>query len=180
MLKGLPNDIKSECWYYVKYLADQGFTFRQVLPYCIEANKQLFRGEGGSNCRRHTTRYIQNIRHTPSTYTQELRSVTATAAPVIADIHNYLLEHYPERFVMSSSDSFFGSSSSLPSSLSDGVARARAGTTLPAPKRSLASKHSSDAAALSAHFANLTVAPCNKGVSPCSNSKKNRRVKALV
>jgi hypothetical protein len=49
-----------------------------------------------------------------------------------------------------------------------------------APKRSLAGKHSSDAAALSAHFANLSVAPCNKGVSPCSNGTKNRRVKALV
>jgi hypothetical protein len=69
MPEGLPNDIKSECWYYVKYLADQGFTFRQVLSYCSEANKQLFRGEEGSNRHRHITRYIQNVRRTPSTYT---------------------------------------------------------------------------------------------------------------
>ena len=180
MPKGLPNNIKSECCYYVKYLADQGFTFCQVLSYCSDANKQLFRGEEGSNCPCHITRYIQNVRHTPSTYTRELRSVTATDAPVIAAIHFYLLEHYPERFVMSLSDSFFDSPSSSPSSFPDGAARARAGMTLPAPRCSLAGKHSSDAAALSAHFANLSVAPCNKGVSPCSNGTKNRRVKALV
>ena len=124
MLEGLPNNIKSECWYYVKYLADQGFTFCQVLSYCSEANKQLFRGEEGSNRRCHITRYIQNIRRTPSTYTQELRSVNATDAPVIAAIHFYLLEHYPERFGMSSSDSSFDSPSSSPSSFPDGAARA--------------------------------------------------------
>jgi hypothetical protein len=121
MLEGLP---KSKCWYYLKYLTDQGFTFRQVLSYCSEAIKQLFRGEEGSNRRPHITHYTQNVRRTPSIYTQELRSVTATDAPVIAAIYFYLLEHYPERFVMSLSDSSFDSLSSSPSSFPDGAARA--------------------------------------------------------
>ena len=62
----LPQNIKSECLYFVKHLADQ-FTFCEVLAFCSEHNKQLFRGQEGSSrpLPYLITRYIENIKLLP-------------------------------------------------------------------------------------------------------------------
>ena len=114
---------------------------------------------------------------------------------MIAAVHQLLLKHFPQCFTTNmSSDSSVDSPSLLTSSSSDGATGAWAGTRFSAAARRSSTgskhssrhpstgKHSSDAAALSAGFAKLSVAPCNKGsdVSPCGKGKTNRGVKALV
>ena len=166
MQGGLPQNIKSECLYYVKHLADQ-FTFREVLTFCSEDNKQLFRGEEGSGRPRTylITRYIKNIKRSPQAYQEELRKVSPTQAPVIAATHQYLQNHFPERFTtsMSSSESSppIDSPSLSSSSSFDG--------TTPARDRKTARRSSSDkkTAALSVGFAQLSVARHNKHSPPC-------------
>jgi hypothetical protein len=161
----LPQNIKSECLYYVKHLTDQ-FTFREVLAFCSEDNKQLFRGQEGSS---HPlpyliTRYIENIKRSPQAHQEELRVVTPLQAPVIAATHQYLQKRFPERFTtrMSSSESSppIDSPSSSSSSSFDGATPARDRTT--------ARRSSSDkTAALSVGFAQLSVALHNKRSPPC-------------
>ncbi len=190
--EGLPHNIKSECWYYVKHLLEQ-LPFNRVLSYCSETNKQQFNGEEG--CSLLITRYIKNIKRSPRAYNEDLLRVTPTDAPVIVAVHQLLLKRFPQRFTINmSSDSSVRSPSSSASSSSDGATGARAGTRfLAAARRSLTGgnhssrrsstgKHSLDAATLSAGFVKLSVVPRNKGsdVSPCGKGKTNRGVKALV
>jgi hypothetical protein len=158
MQEGLPNNIKSECCYYVKHLSDH-FTFHWVLSYCSEDNKQLFRREKGSSCRHLITRYIENVKRSPQAYKEELHRVSPTEAPVIAAIHQLLQEHFPDHFInIMSSDSSLDSPSSSSSSSFDGATPARARTT--------ARRSSSDRAALSVGFAQLSVAHHNKHSPP--------------
>jgi hypothetical protein len=163
----LPQNIKSECLYYVKNLADQ-CTFCEVLAFCSEDNKQLFRGQEGSSrpLPYLITRYIENIKRSPQAYQEELRVVSPYQAPVIAATHQYLQKRFPERFTasMSSSESSHPidspSSSSSSSSSFDGATPARDRTT---------ARHSSSdkTAALSVGFAQLSVALHNKRSPPC-------------
>jgi hypothetical protein len=182
MQEGLPRNIKSECCYYVKHLADH-FTFHWVLSYCSEDNQQQFRGEEGSKNRHLITRYIKNVKRSPQAYKEELRGVSPTEAPVIAAVHQLLQKCFPNRFttIMSSDSSPPIDSPSSSSSFSDGATRARACSRLKTARRSSSDKKSSNAAALSVGFAQLSVAHhCNKH-SPC-NGKPAAAVinKALV
>ncbi len=86
MQEGLPHNIKSECLYYIKHLADC-FTFRRVLSFCSDDNKLQFTGEEGSSRRRLITRYIENVKRSPQAYEGELHRVSPTEAPVIAAAH---------------------------------------------------------------------------------------------
>ena len=185
MQEGLPHNIKSECCYYVKHLADH-FTFCQVLSYCSEDNQQQFRGEEGSKNRHLITRYIENNKRSPQAYKEELRGVSPTEAPVIAAVHHQLLQkRFPNRFttIMSSDSSppIESPSSSSSSSFSDGATCARACSHLTTARRSLSDKKSSNAAALSVGFAQLSVAHhCNKH-SPCNGKPAATDInKALV
>ncbi len=107
MQERLPNNIKSECCYYVKHLLDH-FTFHKVLSYCPEANTRKFSGEEGSSIpfRCCTTRYIKNVKCSPQAYVEDLQRVTAIKAPMIAAIHHHFLQFVPDLFpTLSTSES---------------------------------------------------------------------------
>ena len=161
----LPQNIKSECLYYVKNLADQ-CTFCEVLAFCSEDNKQLFRGQEGSSrpLPYLITCYIENIKRSPRAYKEELREVSPLQAPVIAATHQYLQKRCPERFTTSMS-----SSESSPPIDSPSLSSSSSfdGATTPARDRTTARRSSSDkTAALSVGFAQLSVARHNKRSPP--------------
>ncbi len=127
MQEGLPHNIKSNCLYYIKHLADR-FTFCGVLSFCSEDNKLQFTGEEGSSRCHLITRYIENVKRSPQAYEGELHRVSPTEAPVIAAAHQQLQKRFPERFTtaMYSPDSSPPINTPSSSSSSDGESGARA------------------------------------------------------